>query len=176
MENNNQEQRYEIRFCVKGREGATDTYRKIKKAFDDDSVSCAQVFQCHRDFVNWRETAEDEPRSGHHAPVKTSTNSVLMRDFVYQDRRLTIPAIPDELSINECIVVGIVNTRREHERSVCIVGSRKLNNDRKALSAEMHERLETEPDILIGSQQVTKICFSNTNSTRHSLQDRKEHS
>jgi transposase len=64
MENNNLEQRYAIKFCVKLGEGATDTYDKIQKACGNDSVSRAQVFRWHKDFVNWRETVEDEPRSG----------------------------------------------------------------------------------------------------------------
>jgi hypothetical protein len=32
---------------VKLGEGATDTYEKIQKAFGNDSVSHAEVFQCH---------------------------------------------------------------------------------------------------------------------------------
>jgi hypothetical protein len=77
-EKNNLEQRYAIRVCVKvGGGGATDTYGKIKKAFGDGSVSCAQVFQRHRNFVNERETVADEPRSGRPAPVRTSPNGAL---------------------------------------------------------------------------------------------------
>jgi hypothetical protein len=37
------------------------------------SLSRDQVFLWHREFVNGRETVQDEPRSGLPAPVKTST-------------------------------------------------------------------------------------------------------
>jgi hypothetical protein len=57
MENNNLEQRHAIKFCVELGDGATDTYKKTKKAFGNDSISRAQVFQ-------WRETVGNEPRSG----------------------------------------------------------------------------------------------------------------
>jgi hypothetical protein len=55
------EQRYAIKFCVSLGEGATNTYGKIKKTFGNDSVSRAQVVRWHKDFVNGRETVEDEP-------------------------------------------------------------------------------------------------------------------
>jgi hypothetical protein len=50
MENNNLEQRYAVKFCVKLGEGATDTYEKIQKAFGNNSVLHAQVFQWHKTF------------------------------------------------------------------------------------------------------------------------------
>jgi hypothetical protein len=52
MEQNKFEQRYAIKFCVKLGEGAADTYEKIQEAFGNDSVSPAQVFRWHKDFVN----------------------------------------------------------------------------------------------------------------------------
>jgi hypothetical protein len=50
MENNNLEQRYAIKFCVKLGESATDAYETIQKAFDNDSLSRAQVFRWHKDL------------------------------------------------------------------------------------------------------------------------------
>jgi transposase len=73
MDKDDLEQTYAIKFCVKLREGAIDTYEKIHKAFGNDSVSYAQVFRWHKDFVNRREVLEDEPRSGRPASVRTST-------------------------------------------------------------------------------------------------------
>jgi hypothetical protein len=50
-----------IKFFIKLREDATNTYDKIQKAFGNDSVSHAQVFQWYKDFVNGQEMVEDEP-------------------------------------------------------------------------------------------------------------------
>jgi hypothetical protein len=108
MERNNLKQRYAIKFCVKLGEGVTDTYEKIQKAFGNDSISCARVFRWHKDFVNCRETVQDEPRSRRVAPVGTSMNVDRMGAFIRQDRRLTIRMITDELNINECTVHQIV--------------------------------------------------------------------
>jgi hypothetical protein len=55
MENNNLQQRYTIKFCVKLGEGAIGTYENIHEAFRNDSLLHNQVFQWHKDFVNGRE-------------------------------------------------------------------------------------------------------------------------
>jgi hypothetical protein len=73
MENNNLEQGYAVKFCVRLGKGATGTYGKIQKAFGNDSLSRAQVSRWHKDFVNGRETVGDEQRSGRPASVRTST-------------------------------------------------------------------------------------------------------
>jgi hypothetical protein len=56
---NNLEQGYSVKFCVRLGEGATDMYGKIQKAFGNDSLSRAQVYRWHKDFVNEREAVED---------------------------------------------------------------------------------------------------------------------
>jgi hypothetical protein len=53
-----------MKFCVKLGKDTTDTYKKIQKAFGNDSVSHAQVFRWHKDFTNRWEMVEDEPWSG----------------------------------------------------------------------------------------------------------------
>jgi hypothetical protein len=97
MATRNLQQRYAIRFCVKLGQGATDAYENIQKAFGNDSISRTEVFRWHKNFVNWRETVEDEPRSGPPplVSVRTSTNIGRVRAFICQDRRLTIRMIAD---------------------------------------------------------------------------------
>jgi hypothetical protein len=80
-------------------------------------------------------------------------------------------------------------TRFEHGKSVYKDGSKKLNDDQKVrrneVSAEMLERLETEPDFL--TRVITSVeswyFFSNMTlkpsgrariDTRHDLQDRRK--
>jgi hypothetical protein len=59
------------------------------------SLSHAQEYRWHKDFVNWQETVEDEQRSGRPASVRTSTNIGRVRAFIPQDLRLTIRMIAD---------------------------------------------------------------------------------
>jgi hypothetical protein len=149
---NNLEQRYAIKFCVKVGEGATDTYGKIEKAFGNDSVSHTQVFWWYKEFARERETVEDEQRSGRPAFVRIGTDVNRVRAFVRQDGRSTIGMTADDLNSHECTVHQTV-TQNLNMRKVCAeMVSKNLNDDqrarRKEVSAEMLERLETEPDIL----------------------------
>jgi hypothetical protein len=68
-------------FVWKG-EVATNTYREIRKAFDNDSLTCAQVFQWHKDFVNEWEMVEDEPWSELHACLPPSRNAIYFLEFL----------------------------------------------------------------------------------------------
>jgi hypothetical protein len=54
------EQHHAIKLCVKLGENTTNTSDKIRKAFGNDFVSHAQVFQWYKDFVKGQETVEDE--------------------------------------------------------------------------------------------------------------------
>jgi hypothetical protein len=75
--------------CQAG-EGATDAYVKIQKAFGNDSLSCVEVFQWHKDFVNGQEMVEDQLRSWCPASVRTSRNVDCVSAFIRQDKCLTI--------------------------------------------------------------------------------------
>jgi hypothetical protein len=85
MENNNLQQHYAIKVCVKLGEGAADTYEKILKAFGNDSVSHAHVIH----FVNGREMVKDKTQCGCPIFMRTSTNVDSMRTFIHQDQHLT---------------------------------------------------------------------------------------
>jgi hypothetical protein len=84
MEKNNLKQRYAVKLCVTLAEGATDTYEHIQKAFGNDSLSPAKVFRWYKDFVNRRETVEDEPPSGRLASMRTRKNVDRVRAFSRQ--------------------------------------------------------------------------------------------
>jgi gamma-glutamyl phosphate reductase len=95
---------------------------------------------------------EDEPRSGRPAPVNATKNVDRVGAYIRQDRRLTIRIIADELNINECTDHQNV-TQDLNMRKLCAkMLPKKLNDDQKArrneVSAEMLDRLETEPDFL----------------------------
>jgi hypothetical protein len=120
-----------MKYCVILGEVATDTYKKIQKAFGNDSASRAQVFRGHKDFVNGRETVEDKPPSRRCTSVRTSTNVDHVWPFIRQDRRMIIPVIADELNINERTVQQIV-TQNLNMRRVCAkMVPKNLNNDQK---------------------------------------------
>jgi hypothetical protein len=64
MEKENFEQSCAIKFCVELNENATETYAKLKRAYGKHALSRAQVFSWHKEYLDGRESVEDEPRSG----------------------------------------------------------------------------------------------------------------
>jgi transposase len=67
----NIEQRYAIKFCVKLNKSATETFVSLTEAYGDATLSRTTVFKWHKAFKEGRENVEDDPRSGR--PV-SSTN------------------------------------------------------------------------------------------------------
>jgi hypothetical protein len=67
----NIEQWYAIKFCVKPNKSATEIFAALTKAYGDAILSRTTVFKWHTAFKEGRETVEDDPRSGR--PV-SSTN------------------------------------------------------------------------------------------------------
>ena len=90
MEKRNLEQRCVIKFCVKPNENATETYKKLKRAYKEHALSRIQVFRWHKAFLDGRESVEDEPHSGRPCTSKTDENVTKVRDLVRSDRRLSV--------------------------------------------------------------------------------------
>ena len=67
----NIEQRYAIKFCVKLNKSATETFASLTEAYADAILSRTIVFKWHKAFKEGRENVEDDPRSGR--PI-SSTN------------------------------------------------------------------------------------------------------
>jgi len=73
-ENGETKSRAAIKFCVKLNENATETYEKLKRAYEEHPLSRTQVFRWHNAFLDGRESVEDEPRSGRPCTSKTGEN------------------------------------------------------------------------------------------------------
>jgi len=71
----NIEQRYTIKFCVKLNKSATETFASLTEAYGDATVSRTMVFKWHKAFKEGQENVEDDPHSGR--PI-SSTNDVNM--------------------------------------------------------------------------------------------------
>jgi len=72
MEKRNLQQRYAIKFCIKLKENATETYEEFKRAYGEHAVSMAYIFKWHKALLDGRESVEDKPRLEDHALQKCS--------------------------------------------------------------------------------------------------------
>lgn len=57
---NKPEQRVCITFWVKLGKSATETFEMIKKAFEDEAMSCSKTFKWHKKCIEGREATCDE--------------------------------------------------------------------------------------------------------------------
>jgi len=60
----NIEQRYAIKFCVKLNKSTTETFASLTEAHGDATLSRTMVFKWHKAFKEGRENVKDDPRSG----------------------------------------------------------------------------------------------------------------
>ena len=109
----NIEQRYAIKFCVKLNKSATETFTSVTEAYGDATVSSTMVFKWHKAFKEGRENVEDDPRSGR--PISSTNDSYVevVRAVMEKDRRLSFRMIAEETGLNKTAV-------HRFQQNICI--------------------------------------------------------
>jgi hypothetical protein len=74
-----------VKFCIKLKENATETYKKLKWAYGEHAVSRAHIFRCHKEFLCGLESVKDKPHSGRPCMSKTEENVTKVRALVRSD-------------------------------------------------------------------------------------------
>jgi transposase len=148
----NIEQRYAIKFCVKLDETASETFKKLQKAYGDEVLSQAQVFRWHKMFKEGREHVEDEQRSGRPSTSRTDENVERVRILVDKDRRVTVRFIANELELNKNTVNQILNEELGMRKICAKMVPKNLTVEQKEnrlhTCQELLDRLEGEPDFM----------------------------
>lgn len=152
MSENNYEQRYAIKFCVKLGETPTVTFEKLKKAYGDVTLSRAQVFRWYKAFSDGRESVQDDPRSGRPLSSKSDENVKKISDLVRNDRRLTTRMIAEELDLNHTTVHQVL-TEELKMRKVCAKLVPKTltvqqKDNRMEVCRDLLGRIEGDADFL----------------------------
>jgi len=92
------EQRVCIKFCASLGKSATETLTMIQQAFEDQSLSRAQVFQWHARF-NIGRTSVDDEHTGRPRSCTTPETVAPIQELVRQGRRRTIHDIAEGVGI-----------------------------------------------------------------------------
>ena len=106
------DQRVNIRFLVKLKKSATETYQMLLEAYGDKCLSRACVFEWHKRFLEGRDSVKDDDRPGR---PRTSTidENVKVRDTIRKDQRLSVHAVAEMLHMNResvrCILTEELN-------------------------------------------------------------------
>ena len=111
----NLEQRYAIKFCVKLNKTATETFALIQEAYGSKAMSRGRVFEWHHRFRGGQESVSDENRSGRPSTTSTDDNKARVDGIVMQDRRVTVREIADQTQIPKSSVQGIIDDLGYHK-------------------------------------------------------------
>jgi hypothetical protein len=71
----------------------------IQQAFEDQIVSCKQVFQWHSWFKTGRTSVDDDEHTERTTSCTTPDTVAQIQELISQDRRQTIHDIPEEVGI-----------------------------------------------------------------------------
>ena len=104
----NFEQRYAIKFCVKLKKSATETFASLIEASGDATLSRNVVFKWHKAFKEGRENVEDGPRSGRPNSSTNDQNVEVVRAVMAKDHRLSVRMTAEEMGLDKNAVHRIL--------------------------------------------------------------------
>ena len=147
----NIEQRYTIKFCVKLNKSATETFASLTEAYGDAILSRTVVFKWHKAFKEGRENVEDNPRSGRPISSTNDQNVEVVHAVMVNDCRLSVSMIAEETGLDRNAVHRIL-TDHLHMQKICAkLVPRILCVEQKAnwleICQDLLRRLEIEPDF-----------------------------
>ena len=108
----NIEQRYAIKFCVKLNKSTTGTIGSLTKAYGDAPLSRTTVFKLHKAFKEGRENVEDNTRSGRPISSTNDRNVEVVRAVMAKDRRLSVRMIAGQTVNHACYKDFLERLRR----------------------------------------------------------------
>jgi len=79
-------ERVNIKFLVKLKKSATETFQLLTEAYGEDCMFHARVFEWHKRFSKGRESVKDD-RPGRPCTAVTDDNTEKVRDVIRKDRR-----------------------------------------------------------------------------------------
>ena len=104
----NIEQWYVIKFCVKLNKSATETFASLTQAYGDITLSRTMVFKWHKAFKEGPENVENDPLSGGPISSTNQENVEVVRAVMVKDRRLSVRMIAEETGLGKCAVHRIL--------------------------------------------------------------------
>ena len=92
-------ERVNIKFLVKLKKSATETFQLLTEACGEDCMSRARMFEWHKRFSEGRESLKDD-RPGRPRTAVTDDNIEKVRDVIRKDRRLGVRAVDEEVNLD----------------------------------------------------------------------------
>ncbi|KAG5306241.1 SETMR methyltransferase, partial [Acromyrmex insinuator] len=118
------EQRAVIKFNAKLGKSASETFRSMQQVYGSQCLGHTAVFNCHKRFLEGRETLEDDKKSGR--------RNEKVHDFIANDRNGSLKMMEEVLNINRETIRTILHedlgphTLRSDQKSARINYSRDI--------------------------------------------------
>ena len=146
------EQRVNIKFLVKLKKSAMETFPLLTEAYGEDCMSRARVFEWNKRFSEDKGSLKDDDRPGRPRTAVTDDNIEKVRDVIRKDRWLGVRAVGEEVNLDRECVRRILGEQL-NMRKVCAKMVPKLLSDEqrerhKELCFDLLQRIENEPDLL----------------------------
>ena len=114
----NIEQRYAIKFCVKLNKSATQTFVSLTETYGDATVSRIVVFKWYRAFKEGQENVEVDPRFGRPVLSTDDQNVEVVWTVMAKDCRLSVRMIAEETGLDKNAIHTVL-TDHLHMRKIC---------------------------------------------------------
>ena len=150
MQSDTLEERYAIKFCFKLGKNATETYVILQTAFWTSCMNRASVFDWHKRFKK----GKHDGRCGGSKEVNTPELMVKIKNFMDQDRRVSIETISAQFDVSVETVHTIILEELKMRKICAKFVPRVLREDQKERrchdSREMAELNNSDPAVLDG--------------------------
>ena len=100
------EQKSAIKFCLRNEISVAETFRMLKKAFGDLTMSQKNVYKWYKDLKEGRERLDDLERPGRPSTSTDEQHVNQIKELVHKNRRLTLRDLADTIGISR----GSLNT------------------------------------------------------------------
>ena len=169
-------ERYAIKFCFKLGKNATEMYGMLQTAFRSSCMNRVSVFEWHKIFKEGSESVRDNERCGRSKEVRTPELIAYIKNFMYNDRRVSIETISAQFYVS----VGTVHTTIRKELKMRKIRAkfvpRVLREDQKERrcqdNREMVKLINSDPavlDALVTCDESWIYCYD-TETKRQSSQ------
>ena len=142
MENQRLEHRSIIKFLDLEGQSPSNIHERMTAVYGDSAPSRTMVFEWGRRFKNRQLNIEDSPSSGRTIRTTDERTIRTVEDLIIEDRRITIQAIAETLSISNGTVHGILHDHL-HMTKVCSTWVQHL-----LTPVQRHERVKASEELL----------------------------
>ena len=97
----NIEQQYAIKFCVKLNKSDTETFASLTEAYGNATLYRTMVFKWHKAFKEGWENVEDNPRSGRRILSTNDQNVEVVRAVMAKDHRMSVRMNAEETGLDK---------------------------------------------------------------------------